>query len=91
MIKFSKEEFIEEITAELYGYEDITQEHREVFLTRLDAYIEDQKGKNKRISNQANSITIKMEDETELFGLIDKYLVAIVHDELEDYWKDWKL
>ncbi|PKM52408.1 MAG: hypothetical protein CVV02_01260 [Firmicutes bacterium HGW-Firmicutes-7] len=91
MIKFSKDEFIEELVAEMDGYEEITKDHKQTFLANLDKYIETTKDKNKRISKSANSITIKLEDESELFEIVDKYYSAIVNEELDLYWLNWKL
>ncbi|PKM95509.1 MAG: hypothetical protein CVU84_05430 [Firmicutes bacterium HGW-Firmicutes-1] len=91
MIKFTQEQFIEELMGEMNGYEEITKEHKDVFLAKLDQYITTTNDKNKRISKSANSITIKLEDESELFDIIDRYFAAIVNEELDLYWANWKL
>lgn len=91
MIKLSKEDFIEELIVEMEGYIEITDEHKIALLNHIEQYIEKEKDKNKRISKEANSITINLNDETELFEIVDNYLSAIINDELEQYWLNWSL
>lgn len=90
MIKLAKDEFIEELTAELEGYEDITQEQKKAFIDKVISTIESDSGKNKRISKKANSITIQLEDESELFMMVDRYYAAINNEQLDLYWANWK-
>ena len=90
MIKFSKDEFIEELTAEIEGYEEITGEQKKAFIEKVSSAIDSSSEKNKRISKHANSITIQLEDESELFDMVDQYYAAIMNEELDLYWADWK-
>lgn len=91
MIKLSKDEFIEELTAEIEGYEEITDEQKKTFIDKVVSTIEESDDKNKRISKKANSITIQLEDESELFDMVDQYYAAIMNEELDLYWANWKL
>lgn len=90
MIKLTKDEFIEELTAEIEGYEEISAEQKKQFIEKIESAINSDSGQNKRISKSANSITIKLEDESELFDMVDKYYAAIVNEELDLYWANWK-
>jgi uncharacterized membrane protein len=85
MIKLTKEEFIEEINAELMGYEEISSEHIKQFMSTLNTYFDNKKGKKERISYKANSVVIHLKDECEIFDMADNYLSAIVNDEVQKY------
>lgn len=91
MFKLTKDEFIEELRAEIAGYDEITEEKEEDFVKRIEKYIDAEKGKNKRISIETNSIIIQLEDETDLFEIVDQYLVSILDNEEDLYWANWKL
>lgn len=91
MIKLSKDEFIEELIAEVEGYEEITDEQKKVFIDRVILAIETSSENNNRISKKANSISIQLEDESELFDMVDRYYAAIMNEELDLYWENWKL
>ncbi|MBC7960285.1 MAG: hypothetical protein H7X94_10490 [Vallitaleaceae bacterium] len=91
MLKLTKDEFIEELRAEVAGYDEISEANEDDFIGRIEKYIEAEKGKNKRISIETNSIMIQLEDETDLFEIVDQYLVAILDEEVDRYWQNWKL
>lgn len=91
MFKLSKDEFILELRAEIAGYDEITEEQEEDFVARVLKYIESEKGKNKRISTDTNSIIINLDDETDVFEIVDQYLVAILDGDVALYWANWKL
>jgi hypothetical protein len=88
MLKISKEEFIEELQAELYGYEEIDEDTINDFVKRVQAYFEAGKGKN---VDYKNGVTIKMNDEGDLFMIADRFLSAVVNEELDKYWQNWEI
>lgn len=89
MIKLDVEEFIEEIKAEMYGYEEIDEELIELWEKKFRDYIKEKKAKKNRINYKTNSILIK--DESELFDIVDNYLAAIVNDEMDQYWANYSI
>lgn len=91
MLKISKEDLMEELTAELMGYEEIPQEYVEDFRNRLEKYFEQRKGKKNRINYTTNSITIKLKDETEIFAIADIYYTAVVNEEIDEYWLNFDI
>lgn len=91
MFILPKDEFMEELKAEMAGYEEITEELREDWIKRFDKYLTQKTLKDKRISVKGSNILIKLEDESELFGIVDKYYAAIENEDLEKYWIDWSL
>lgn len=90
MIKLTQEDFINELVGEMEGYLEITEEHKNNLLNYVQKYIEKNTNK-KRISKQANSIIINLEDETKIFEIVDKYLSAIINEELDQYWSNWSI
>ncbi|GKX30839.1 hypothetical protein SH1V18_33190 [Vallitalea longa] len=94
MIKLEMEEFIEEIKAEMYGYEEIEESQINEWESKFRAFIMQEnkkKTKNNRIKFGPNSIIIELKDETDIFKIADKYLVAVVNNEVDKYWVDWQL
>ena len=91
MFSLLKDEFIEEIKAEMAGYEELTQEHINDWVQHFEKYVSQDKVKNDKLKRKGNTIEIVLKDESELFGIVDKYLVAVEGEELASYWEDWKL
>lgn len=94
MIKLEMEEFIEEVKAEMYGYEEIEESQINDWENRFREWLKQEnkkKTKNNRIKLGPNSIIIELKDETDIFKIADKYLVAVVNDEVYKYWIDWQL
>lgn len=88
MLKLSKEDFMEEVVAELYGYEEITEDLVQDFIKRLNAFFAAKKGKK---VDYKNGITIKLKDESDLFMIADKYFAAVTSEELDKYWQNWDI
>ncbi len=89
MFVLEKVEFIEEIKAEMAGYEEMTPELIEAWVKAFEEFV--RRGNSKKIVKKGQNIDIKLEDEAELFRIVDRYLVAIENDEIEVYWQDWTL
>ncbi len=89
MFVLEKVEFIEEIKAEMAGYEEMTPELIEGWVKAFEEFV--RRGNSKKIVKKGQNIDIKLEDEAELFRIVDRYLVAIENDEIEAYWQDWTL
>ncbi len=47
--------------------------------------------KNKKLIKQGQKVQVNLDDEAELFKIVDRYLVAIENEEIDAYWQDWKL
>ncbi|QUH30246.1 hypothetical protein [Vallitalea guaymasensis] len=94
MIKLELEEFVEEIKAEMYGYEEIEESMINDWEDRFRAWVakvKDKKIKNDRIKFGPNSIKVELKDETDIFKIVDKFLVAVTHNEIDKYFIDWQL
>ena len=94
MIKLEIEEFVEEVKAEMYGYEEIEDSQINDWENKFREWVKKESGKkikNNRIKLGPNSIIIELKDETDIFQIADKYLVAVVNNEVDKYWIDWQL
>lgn len=91
MFTIAKEDFLEEVKAEMYGYEELTDEDIEEWVSKFEAYLQKDGKKDKKISVTPKGTQIKLEDETELFRIVDKYLSAVDRGEKEAYWTEWSL
>jgi len=89
MFILDKAEFVEEVKAEMAGYEEISEELIEAWVVKFEDYVS--KKKNEKLIRKGQDVQIKLDDEAELFKIVDRYLVAIENDEIEAYWQDWKL
>lgn len=90
MFVIPKEEFIEELKAEIEGYEEISQEDCKDFIDRIIKYI-DEEMDNKKLKKTSKGIEIVLKDESDIFEIADRYYGAVTSNELEDYWKAFKL
>lgn len=92
MLKLSLQDFKEEIKAEMYGYEELTEESIKDWFDHLETYIKEKQGSKDRVIYKADGkITIILDDESELFGIADKYLLAVEDEKLAEYWQGWEL
>lgn len=89
MFVLPKEEFIEEIRAEMAGYEELTKPLIDDWIERFQKYVQRSNLNSKRIVVKGGNTSIKLEDETELFNIVDRYYVAVDQEEIEAYWQDW--
>lgn len=91
MLVLEKVEFVEEVKAELAGYEEIDQEHIELWIKRFEKYLKQKNLQDKRIKFTGDKISIRLDDESDLFKIVDKYYAAIENEDLEKYWNNWAL
>lgn len=91
MFVISKNDFLEEVKAEMFGYEEFDDEMIDNWVKKVDGYIEKNKNKDAKIKAKGNEIEISLKDETDFFKIVDKYLVAIDAEDEEAYWEDWTL
>ncbi len=43
------------------------------------------------LHTDTNSVIIQLEDESDVFEIVDQYLIAILDNERALYWANWKL
>lgn len=90
MFKLTVEEFKEEVKAEMYGYEEISEEAMNKWFATFEAFVAAKK-KSNLITYEGRTVTITLKDESDLFMMVDRYLAAIVNDDLDNYYTEWTL
>jgi len=88
MLKMNLTEFRDEIKTEMLGYEEITEALVEKWFENFEAFIEAKRPSNNLIYKGTN-VEVTFKDETDLFMMVDRYLAAIVNEDLDDYFMDW--
>lgn len=91
MLELSKLDFVEEVKAEMAGYEEIEPAMIDKWVARFEKYLASKNLKDKRIKKKGDNIIVKLDDESELFKIVDKYLAAIENEDLDAYWSGWSL
>lgn len=91
MLKMSMEDFIEEIKAEMFGYEEIGEENINKWVDTFKNYVKQKKDKKNRISYKANSVNINLKDESDLFNIVDKYYAAVENDDVDNYFNNFSV
>jgi len=91
MFLMPKEEFIKEVEAEMAGYEEISAQLIEDWIEKFNEYLENKKLRDKKISVKGQNISIKLDDESDFFRIVDRYLAAIENEEITSYWSNWSL
>ncbi len=69
----------------------ITKELIDDWVKRFNAYAGSKHVMDRRIQVKGAKVNVKLQDESDLFGIVDRYFSAIDQDDLEAYWTDWKL
>jgi len=90
MLKLSYEEFVEEVKAEMHGYEEIEEDNIKQWFDTLDTFIAAKK-KSSIFKYKGEDTGVELKDETDLFMIVDRYLAAVVNEDLEKYFTDWSL
>lgn len=88
MFKLPLEDFKEEIKAEMYGYEEITDDYIKQWFEVFDNYVRAKK-KSEHLSYTDNRVEVEFKDESDLFMIVDSYLAAITNNEISDYFTNW--
>lgn len=85
------EEFLEEIKIEMSGYEEIDEALINGWETKVKTIIEEEGTKLKGLIKKGGRYYISLEDETDIFRVVDRYFAAIDNEEIEAYWDDFSL
>ncbi|MCF8019922.1 MAG: hypothetical protein K9L62_11025 [Vallitaleaceae bacterium] len=88
MIKMNLNEFRDEIKTEMLGYEEITEPLIEKWFENFEAFVE-AKRPSDHLNYKGKDVNVTLKDETDLFMMVDRYLAAIVNEDLDNYFTDW--
>ena len=76
MFVISKNDFLEEVKAEMFGYEEFDDEMIDNWVKKVDAYIEKNKNKDAKIKVKGNEIEISLKDETDFFKILSSCMTV---------------
>ncbi len=86
-MKFTLEEFIFNILEELEQYEDLKPDDIEAWVKTFESMVEDNKISNKNLKKIDGEISFEVQDEMEIFAIVDDYIEAIENNSVKEYWK----
>lgn len=90
MLKLTYDEFVEEVKAEMYGYEEIGETNIAKWFESLNNFVKAKK-KSTIFTYKGEVIEVALKDESDLFMIVDRYLAAVVNEELDKYYTNWTL
>jgi hypothetical protein len=90
MIKMPIEEFLEEVKAEIIGYEELGEEKAKEWEQHFLGWLNNGTKNKKNIEEKNGEKVYIMKDESELFKIVDMYLAAVDAGEEQDYWAEWE-
>lgn len=90
MLRLGYDEFIEEVKAEMYGYEEIGEVNVTKWLDTLNEFVKAKK-KSTIFTYKGEAVEVVLKDEADLFMIVDRYLAAVVNEELNKYYTNWTL
>ncbi len=90
MLKMPMEEFIEEVKAEIGGYEELGEAKATEWEQRFLAWINNPKSKKKNVEEVKGKRIYVLEDESDLFQIADAYFAAVDAEQEEEYWAKWE-
>ena len=90
MLKLAYEEFVEEVKSEMYGYEEIGEANINKWFETLDAFVK-AKSKSAIFTYKGTDVAVALKDESDLFMIVDRYLAAVVNEELDKYYSNWSI
>ncbi|MFP4697898.1 MAG: hypothetical protein ACLFMO_04235 [Eubacteriales bacterium] len=90
-MKLLLEDFLEEVKLEMTGYEEIDEDLIKNWECRAKDWVYLNIGKKNRIIKENNSIYVEIDDESEIFKVVDRYFSAIDNNETEKYWQGFFL
>ncbi len=86
-MKFTLEEFIFNILEELEQYEDLKAEQIEGWVKTFESMVKENKISNKNLKKIDGELYFEVQDEMEIFSIVDDYIEAIENNSVAEYWK----
>ncbi|HOA81633.1 MAG TPA: hypothetical protein PKK61_11325 [Defluviitaleaceae bacterium] len=89
MLKIPLEDFVEEIKSEIIGYEELGEEKAREWENKFLSLVNEAKSVTKNIEEEDGKKYYLLEDESEIFRIVDMYLAAVDTGEEKEYWEKW--
>lgn len=86
MIKMNINDFIYEVKEEMICYEEIGKDGVADWEKNFNNWLNDGK-KKKHIKGEGENKVYMLEDESEIFDIVDEYIQAIEENKIREYWK----
>ncbi len=89
-MEYKLQDFVELILEELEQYEDLEDKHFENWHKRFVDIVKTGKINKKRVIKKNDDLFIVVNDEMEIFGIVDDYIFAIEENNMPQYWDSFK-
>ncbi|MFV0441748.1 MAG: hypothetical protein ACK5LV_10740 [Lachnospirales bacterium] len=86
-MKFTLEDFEFTIVEELEQYEDIDLKYVDDWCETFRKMVKDKKISKKNLKEENGTLYFSIEDEMEIFAIVDDYIEAIENNSIPEYWK----
>ncbi len=86
-MKFTLDDFIFTILEELEQYEDLKGEDVEAWVKNFKLMVKENKVSNKNLKKEGDKTFFELQDEMEIFAIVDDYIEAIENNSVREYWK----
>lgn len=86
MLKLDIEEFLFEVKDEIMSYEELGQEHADLWESNFMNWLNNDNIKKKNIKIIKDVSYYTIDDESEIFGIADEYYTAWETGNLSSYW-----
>ncbi|MFV0520486.1 MAG: hypothetical protein ACK5LY_09485 [Lachnospirales bacterium] len=86
-MKFTIEDFIFTIVEELEQYEDLDLEYVDKWCHTFEKMVKNGEISKKNLVKEGDELYFVLNDETEVFAIVDDYIEAIENNSITEYWK----
>ncbi len=86
-MKFTLEDFVFAVVEELEQYEDLDLNYVDKWCETFNEMVKARKISKKNLVEEGNELFFAVDDETEIFAIVDDYIEAIENNSIPEYWK----
>lgn len=90
MIKMEIDEFIFEVKEEILSYEDLGEKKANEWEENFKKWLDDDKKKKKNVKASGNQKYYVIQDESEIFDIVDEYCDAVEQNKEKEYWNEFQ-
>lgn len=90
MIKLTIEDFLFEVKEEMLCYEDLGEKKAEIWGKEFIMWLNNDKIKKSNVIVKGDKKYFCLDDESEIFDIVDEYLDAIEKNKESEYWSKFQ-
>ncbi|MFI3230301.1 MAG: hypothetical protein R3Y29_01955 [bacterium] len=92
MIKLEVNEFLFEVKEEIMCYEELGEKYANLWEENFNKWLINPKIKKKyiKVDKIKNKTYYLIEDESDVFGIVDSYYIAVEENKIEAYWNKFE-